>query len=83
MALTALTEPHTLGRTITRFPSPRQWVVLHTLAQCILVTGSLQATNLGAPATCQGAPQITVEQSGKNKIFFGYAAGVPGNHSYY
>ena len=41
------------------------------------------ATNLGAPATCQGAPRITVEQSGKNNIFFGNAAGAPGNHSYY
>jgi hypothetical protein len=30
-----------------------------------------------------GAPQITVEQSGKNYIFFGSAAGAPGNHSYY
>jgi len=39
------------------------------------------ATNLGAPATCLGAPRITVEQSGKN-IFFGNAAGAPGNHSY-
>jgi len=40
------------------------------------------ATNLGAPETCLGAPRITVEQSGKNNIFFGNAAGAPGNHSY-
>jgi len=40
-------------------------------------------TNLGAPATFLGAPRITVEQSGKNNIFFGNAAGAPGNHSYY
>jgi len=39
-------------------------------------------TNLGARATCLGAPRITVEQSVKNNIFFGNAAGVPGNHSY-
>jgi hypothetical protein len=39
-------------------------------------------TSLGAPATSLGAPRITVDQSGKN-IFFGNAAGAPGNHSYY
>jgi len=39
--------------------------------------------HLGALATCLGAPRITVEQSGKNNIFFGNAAGAPGNHSYY
>jgi len=39
-------------------------------------------TSLGTPATTLGAPRITVEQSGKN-IFFGNAAGAPGNHSYY
>jgi len=38
--------------------------------------------HLGVPATSLGAPRITVEQSGKN-IFFGNAAGGPGNHSYY
>jgi len=32
--------------------------------------------------TSLGAPWITVEQSGKNNIFFGNAAGAPGNHSY-
>ena len=40
------------------------------------------ATKLGAPATCLGAPPITVEQSGKNNIFFGNAAGAPGNHNH-
>jgi len=35
------------------------------------------ATNLGVLATCLGAPRFTVEQSGKNNIFFGNAAGVP------
>ena len=39
--------------------------------------------HLGAPVTSLGAPQITVEQSGKNNIFFGNATGVPGNQSYY
>ena len=39
-------------------------------------------TNLGVPATCLRAPGITVEQSRKNNIFFGNAAGAPGNHSY-
>jgi len=39
-------------------------------------------TSLGAPI-CQGARRITVEQSGKNIIFFGNAAGASGNHSYY
>ena len=38
---------------------------------------------LGVPASILGAPQITVEQPGKNNIFFGNAAGAPGNHSYY
>jgi hypothetical protein len=41
------------------------------------------ATNLGVLVTGPGAPRITVEQSGKNNIFFGNAAGAPGNHSYY
>jgi len=40
-------------------------------------------TILGVPAASLEAPQITVEQSGKNNIFFGNAAGAPGNHSYY
>jgi len=43
-------------------------------------------TGLGAPrsaGTTLGAPQITVKQAGKNNIFFGNAAGAPGNHSYY
>ena len=46
------------------------------------------ATSLGAPttglgslATGLGAPRITVELSGQT-IFFGNAAGAPGNHSY-
>jgi len=43
----------------------------------------MPTTSLGAPATCLEAPRITVEQSGKNIIFFGNAAGAPGNHSYY
>ena len=38
--------------------------------------------HLGAPATSLGAPRITVEKSGNN-IFFGNAAGAPGNNSYY
>jgi len=42
-----------------------------------------QATSLGAQATSLGAPRITVEQSEKNNILFGNAAGAPGNHSYY
>ena len=36
-------------------------------------------TNLGAPVTNLGAPRNTVEQSGKNNIVFGNAAGAPGN----
>jgi len=39
--------------------------------------------SLGAPATSLGAPPITVEQSGKNNVFFGNTAGAPENHSYY
>ena len=39
--------------------------------------------SLGSPTTSLGAHQITVEQSGKNIIFFGNAAGAPENHSYY
>jgi len=41
------------------------------------------ATSLGALTTSLGAPRITVEQSVKNIIVFGNAAGAPGNHSYY
>jgi len=41
------------------------------------------ARTLGAPATSLGAPPITVEQSQNNNIFFGNAAGEPGNHRYY
>jgi hypothetical protein len=46
---------------------------------------SLEAptTGLEAPARSLGALQITVEQSGKNNIFFGNSPGAPGNHSYY
>ena len=39
--------------------------------------------SLGAPATSLRAPRITLEQCGPNNIFFGNAAGAPGNHSYY
>jgi len=71
-ALTALTEPRTLWRRITRFPSPRRWVWLYwtdvVAFRCIWEH--------------LGAHWITVEQSGKY-IFFGNAAGVARNHSYY
>jgi len=40
-------------------------------------------TSLRAPATSLGVPRITVEQPGKNNIFFENAAGTPENHSYY
>jgi len=41
-------------------------------------------TSLRAPTTSLGVPRITVEQSGKNNLFFGNAAGgAAGNHSYY
>ena len=43
----------------------------------------VRTTNLGAPATTLGAPRITVEQYGRNNIFFGNTAGAPDNHSYY
>ena len=39
-------------------------------------------TSLGAPAASLGSPRITVEQSGRNNIFFGNAAGASGNYSY-
>jgi len=72
MALTALTEPGTLWRKITRFPSPRR-------------QSRVYWTDVVA-FTCTwehlGARWITVEQSGKN-ILFRNAAGAPGNHSYY
>jgi len=32
-ALTALTEPRALWRRIARYPSPRQWVVLHSISK--------------------------------------------------
>ena len=38
---------------------------------------------MGVLATSQGAPGITVEQFGRNNIFFGNTAGGPRNHSYY
>jgi len=38
---------------------------------------------LGALATSLGPPRITVEQSGKNLIFFGNATDAPVNQSYY
>jgi len=41
------------------------------------------ATGRGAPTTSLGAPRITVQQAGKNNIFFGITAVAPGNHSYY
>jgi len=41
------------------------------------------ATSLGAPMTSLWARRITVEQSGKNVIFFGNAAGAPGYQSFY
>jgi len=44
---------------------------------------TLLVTCLGVTVTCRRAPRITVEQSGKNNIFFGNAAGVPGNYSYW
>ena len=37
---------------------------------------------LRVPARSLGVPRITVEQSGKNNICFGNAAGAPGNHSH-
>jgi len=40
-------------------------------------------SSLGALATSLGATKITVEPSGKNNLFFGNAAGAPGNHSFY
>jgi len=40
-------------------------------------------SSLGAPVTHLGAPQFTLEQSGKNNIFFGNGAGAPENHTYY
>jgi len=50
---------------------------------CIWEHLGAPATSLGVPTTSLGAPRITVEQSGKNNMFFGNAAGAPGNHSYY
>jgi len=41
-ALMALTEPCTIWQRITRFPLPTQWIALHTISKCILVTWSLQ-----------------------------------------
>jgi len=55
------------------------WEHLGALATIL----GVPATSLGAPATSLGTPRMTVEQSGKNNVFFGNAAGVPGNHSYY
>jgi hypothetical protein len=57
--------------------STREW--LEALATHL----GAPATSLGALMTSLGAPRITVEQSGKNNIFFGNAAGASGNHSYY
>ena len=49
-----------------------------------VLTTSLGArtTSLGAMVTSLGAPRITVEQSGRNIIFFGITTIASGNHSY-
>jgi len=39
--------------------------------------------SLEVSATSLVAPGITVEQSGKNDIFFATTSGVPGNYCYY
>jgi len=50
----------------------------------VLVTSlEVPTKHLGAPMTSLGARVITVEQSGKNIIIFGNAAGTSGNDSYY
>jgi len=71
-ARTTLTEPRTLWRGITRFPSPRRRVRVY------------RADVVAFRCSCEhlGPRRITVEQSGKS-IFFGNAAGAPGNHSNY
>jgi hypothetical protein len=40
-------------------------------------------TILGEPMTSLGPSSFTIEQSGKNNILIGYAAGALRNHSYY
>jgi hypothetical protein len=49
------------------------------LATCL---GSL-ATSTEVLATCLGASQITLKQTGKKNIFFGNAVGAAGNGGYY
>jgi len=50
--------------------------------QCTWEWLGAPARSLEVPVTSLGAPRITVDQSWNN-IFFGNAAGAPGNHSYY
>jgi len=57
--------------------------VLMTYLGALMIILGAPTTSLGTLPPCLGAPQTTVEQFGKNNIFFGNAAGAPGNHSYY
>jgi len=99
MALTALTEPRSLWRRTTCFPSPRRRVALHSISKMYFshwkppgvsermwrvnldasISGEYQTLggdschnwerrrqaweHLGAPATCLGAPRVTVMYS--------------------
>jgi len=51
------------------------------IIRCTWQRGEQSCEDLGAPATTLGEPRMTVEQSQKNNIFFGNAAGAPGNQS--
>jgi len=59
-----------LGAPVTRLGAPRTNL-------------GAPAKSLAVPATSLGTPRITVEQSGRNNIFFGNPASAPGNHIYY
>jgi hypothetical protein len=75
---------------ITGWPNPRVYWTDAVAFRCTWEHLGAPVTRLGtpttsldAPATSLGSPRITVEQSGRNNIFFGNTAGAPGNHSYY
>jgi len=89
-ALTALTEPRTLWWGITRYPSPRRWVALHSYLLYFLVTyrhhQNDTCVSLFAVAAVTLKPftqclAMCMRFSGRH--IFGNAAGAPGHHSYY
>ena len=75
----------TLGVIVMRLGTPR---CARENFECTWQNLCVPATSLGAlmtsletPVRSLGATRTTVQQGGKNIIFFGNTAGAPGNHS--